>query len=340
MGAVSDAILHRRSGQSAGNDGFADADGTGLHPELEAWAGNVGSTVAIDVAAPLAAPPAGLTLVCWNLAIGAARLHELLGHLRRGAFPGLAPDERFPLVLLVQEAYRADASVPAQCVGRCHGGRLRERQRHDIADLARQERLSLRYAPSMRNGLQRSDRGNAILSTVPFRRSWSFLLPYVRQRRVAVAAELVGIEDLVLVSAHLDTGGRLRREAQFGRIGGGRLAQAQSLAQQLTAPDDPRCVVIGADLNTPLGVRDPAVLALVAAGMHPATRCGHWWHTFHGPLKLLLDHVLFRSPSGRIAAVQLHRLDEAPGDVSRRVFGSDHHPLLARVLFREPPAAA
>jgi endonuclease/exonuclease/phosphatase family metal-dependent hydrolase len=337
---LNDTTLQRRSRAPAAAAGFADADGTGLHPELEAWAANVGAPVALDLAPPLAAPPVGLTLLCWNLAIGAARLAELLDLLRAGAFAGLQPDEQFPLVMLVQEAYRTDASIHPECGDRCHGGRLRQRVRHDIVAAARQQQLSIRYAPSMRNGLHRSDRGNAILSSIPFGPTRALLLPYVRQRRVAVAAELDGVDDLVLVSAHLDTGGRLRREASLGRIGGGRVAQAEALARHIAPADERHCIVLGADLNTPLGVRDPAVLALVGAGMHPATRCGRWWHTFHGPLKLLLDHVMFRSPSGRIASVELHRLDEVPGDRSRRVFGSDHHPLLARVTFREAPGQA
>jgi endonuclease/exonuclease/phosphatase family metal-dependent hydrolase len=307
---------------------FDPADAAGQHPGLADWEANIGAPVALDLASPPASPPTGLTVLCWNLAIGTARLAELLEAMRAGGFGGLGTDTRAPLVILAQESYRADATIPASCVGRCHGGRLRPGPRHDIVELARAERLSLRYAPSMRNGTDRSDRGNAILSTVPIADADAALLPYVRQRRVAVAV----VSDLWLVSAHLDTGGRLRHEASRGRIGGGRVAQAQALAQRLLRDD--RCVVLGADLNTPLGVRDPAVLALVNAGMHPATRVGPWWHTFHGPLRLLLDHVLYRSPTGRIEAVQLYRLDEAPGDRTRRIFGSDHHPLVARVRFR------
>jgi hypothetical protein len=40
---------------------------------------------------------------------------------------------------------------------------------------------------------------------------------------------------------------------------------------------------------------------------------------------------LFRSPDRRIRSVRVVRLDEQPGDRGKRVFGSDHHPLLARV---------
>jgi hypothetical protein len=46
---------------------------------------------------------------------------------------------------------------------------------------------------------------------------------------------------------------------------------------------------------------------------------------------LLLDHVLYRSEDRRIAHMEVTRLDETRDDNGRRIFGSDHHPLLARV---------
>jgi endonuclease/exonuclease/phosphatase family metal-dependent hydrolase len=322
----------------SGADAFMVSGQGEDHPDLALWESNVGAPVALDLVDAPAVAVHGLTVLCWNVAIGTARVDELLAHLRTGAFPGLEPDDHYPLVLLLQEVYRSDDSIVPEVVGRSHGGRLRPQSRTDIVELAHRERLSLRYVPSMRNGPHRSDRGNAILSTVPIRRARWFQLPYVRQRRVAVSVELAGVDDLALVSAHLDTGGRLRSEARVGRIGGGRLAQAEALGRWLTS--DERCVVLGADLNTALGLRDPVLLALVAAGLHPSLRCGRWWHTFHGPLPLLLDHVLFRSPRRRIERVELSRLDEVPGDDTRRVFGSDHHPLLARVRFTGAPAPA
>jgi endonuclease/exonuclease/phosphatase family metal-dependent hydrolase len=331
-------VTAERAKPARGAYGFTAPEPGEDHPDLAQWESNVGSPVALDLVEAPAVPVHGLTVLCWNVAIGTARLDELLAHLRAGAFRGLEPDDHYPLVLLLQEVYRSDESIAPDVVGRSHGGRLRPQSRTDIVELAHRERLSLRYVPSMRNGPHRSDRGNAILSTVPIRRARWLQLPYVRQRRVAVSVELAGVDDLALVSAHLDTGGRLRSEARVGRIGGGRLAQAQALGRWLTA--DERCIVLGADLNTALGLRDPVILALVAAGLHPALRCGRWWHTFHGPLPLLLDHVLFRSPRRRVERVEVNRLDEVPGDDTRRVFGSDHHPLLARVRFTGAPPPA
>jgi endonuclease/exonuclease/phosphatase family metal-dependent hydrolase len=214
------------------------------------------------------------------------------------------------------------------------------RRRADITEIAEAEGLSLRYAPSMRNGLDRSDRGNAVLSSIPIGRTRALLLPYVRQRRVAVAVTLDGVADVRVASAHLDTGGQARAAAErVAGFGGGRAAQAAALGRQLESmAGEDGSVVLGADLNSAFGVRDPALLALVRQGLHIASRHGNWWHTYHGAIPLLLDHVLFRSAHRRITSVCVTRLDEAPGDRSRGVFGSDHHPLLARVEFGAPAA--
>ncbi|MGH7444536.1 MAG: endonuclease/exonuclease/phosphatase family protein, partial [Longimicrobiales bacterium] len=252
---------------------------------------------------------------------------------------GLQPDR--PLVLLLQEAFRAGEAVPAEPHDASHGGHRIVPGRTDVVAVAREAGLSLRYAPSMRNGHHRSDRGNAILANVALEDTHSFLLPHVRQRRVAVTTHLSGVADVVLATAHLDTGGgpRLaspRRDARnLLRFGAGRLVQADELVHRLIDPEHGACVVLGADLNTALGVRDPVVRALVTAGFHPATRVGGWRHTYHARVRLLLDHVLYRSPTGRIARVRVARIDEAMGDRSARVFGSDHHPLFARIDFND-----
>ncbi len=310
-----------------------------FHADLAAWRRNTGAPVALDLAPD--APPGvtGVDVVCWNVAVGRGDVDELLRRLRDGAYEdfGLRPDR--PLVMLVQEAFRAGDDVPERPHDARHGGRRIVPGRTDIVALAQRAGLSLRYAPSMRNGQHRSDRGNAILANVALTDTHSFLLPYVRQRRVAVTTHLAGVDDLVLASAHLDTGGSPPGAPLLTRFGAGRLLQADELAHRLVDPEHQACVVLGADLNTALGVRDPVVRALVTAGFHPATRVGEWRHTFHARVRLLLDHVLYRSPTSRIARVLVARVDEVPGDRSSRVFGSDHHPLLARVEFATPAAA-
>jgi endonuclease/exonuclease/phosphatase family metal-dependent hydrolase len=307
-----------------------------LHEELDAWRVNVGSPIAID-AGPVAPPRlAGIDVLSWNVAIGQGRLGAVLERLRTGTASaiGTAPDR--PLIILVQEGFREDDTVPGAAESLHHGGRLASGRRTNIVALAEESGLSLRYSPSMRNGTDCSDRGNAVMASVRLADSHAFLLPYVRQRRVAITARIAGHPDIAFVSAHLDTHGRTRRAAvarppaaRSVRIGAGRAAQARALARALD--DIEGSVVLGADLNSLFGMTDPAVHELVEAGLHPARRIGNWTHTFHRPLRLLLDHVFFRSADHRIRGVSVHRIDEVEGDRSRTVFGSDHHPLLARV---------
>lgn len=302
-----------------------------LHPELAAWRRNVGSAVALDLAQRLAHPVTGLDIVCWNVAIGRADIGELLRRIQDGAYDefGLRSDR--PLVLLLQEAYRGGADVPERPHDARHGGRIVP-GRTDVLEVAELMGFSLRYAPSMRNGVHRSDRGNAILSSVALEGTHAFLLPYVRQRRVALTTHITGLPDLVLASAHLDTGGSPPGGWQI-RYGAGRLVQAAELAHRLIDPEHAASVVLGADLNAPLGMRDPVVRALLDGGLHLARRVGTWRHTYHARVRLPLDYVLYRSPANRIRDVCVERIDEVPGDRSARVFGSDHHPLFARVDF-------
>ena len=300
-----------------------------LHEDLDAWRANVGSPIAID-AGPVAPPDLmGIDVLCWNIAIGRGRLDAVLDRLRTAASEPVGSSPARPLVILLQEAYREDDSVPGAAGSLHHGGRLAAGRREDIVTIAGRCDLSLRYSPSMRNGVHGSDRGNAVLSTVRLADAHAFLLPYVRQRRVAITAQIAGHPNITFVSAHLDTHGRDRDNARARSIGAGRAAQARALARALA--DTAGSTVLGADLNSLFGMTDPAVHALVEVGMHPARRIGSWTHTFHRRLRLLLDHVLYRSPDHRITGVGVTRIDEVADDRSKDVFGSDHHPLLARI---------
>ncbi|HSJ26120.1 MAG TPA: endonuclease/exonuclease/phosphatase family protein [Longimicrobiales bacterium] len=301
-----------------------------MHPELDDWRANVGEPVVLDYAPPAAPRLHGIDVLSWNVAIGLGRLENVLTALREGAFGGAAMTQDRPLVLLLQEAYRADDTVPGRAGSRYHGGRFTVHDgRHDVVRLASELGLSLRYSPSMRNGDDASDRGNAILCTASLQDAEAVLLPYVRQRRVAVAAGLAGHPELSFVSAHLDTHGQPRSQRVPLRFGAGRAAQAEALASVLGQRRG--SLILGADLNSVLGMSDPAVRALVASGMRPARRIGSWRHTLHAPLRLLLDHVFYRCAARRVAGAEVVRLDEARDDRSPGVFGSDHHPLLARI---------
>lgn len=300
-----------------------------VHPDLEYWHGNIGQPIALDLAPPAAPEISGFDVLCWNIAIGRAHLDELLSRLRTGAFGDIGERADRPLVLLLQEVYRSDPSVPEFPRGRFHGGHVPVGIRRDIVDFANEHNLSLRYAPSMRNGKHRSDRGNAVLANVAIRSARMFVLPYIRQRRVVVKAELENIPDITFISAHLDTGGQLPDQPML-RFGSGRSAQARELTRRLHDMPETQNFVLGADLNSPFGHRDPAIRSLMDAGLRLADGAHTLRHTFHGPVRMLLDHVMVRS-SGRITAASVVRLDELPGDRASRIFGSDHHPLLARL---------
>jgi endonuclease/exonuclease/phosphatase family metal-dependent hydrolase len=307
------------------------------HPELELWRANVGAPLVLDLAPPLAAPPSVIHVLSWNLAIGAARLTEVIErwfdgklgdpvHLSETKDIGNA---RPPLIVLAQEAYRTDESVPGKPSRRHRGKPLHPRNPENITEVAQRFGLSLRYAPSMRNGEHQSDRGNAILATVGLAESHAFALPYVHQRRVVVTAELQNVPALWFTSAHLDLRGQ-PNGGLFGRYGYGRATQAIALSERLVDIADQACHVLGADLNTPFGGNDPVVTALHARGFADAHRLRRWRHTLHTPVPLAPDHVLFRSPANRIHAA-VTRIDAHPNDRGPRVYGSDHHPLLARI---------
>lgn len=287
----------------------------------KAWSDNVGAPVALDLA-PRAQNVRGFDVLCWNLAVGAARLSDVIDRMRAGETG--ARDR--PLIVLAQEAYRTDETVPERVSGLFHGGAIHPARPADIVETARALGMSLRYSPSMRNGPHRSDRGNAILSTVALGDSFDFELPWVRQRRAVVTARIDGVPDILLASAHLDVAGQPNAR-RFGPFGAGRCAQAGALADRL-GEDEEGSVIVGADLNTQLGMFDPALRVLMRAGLRHARRVGRWRHTYHhGPVRMLLDHVLYRYPAGKPLDLRVRRLDEVPGDRSRHVFGSDHHPL-------------
>ncbi len=331
-----------------------------LHPDkagarLERWRHNVGKPVALDVVSSATdfhpASARYLLIVSWNVWIGRGRVQELVHKIRAGAFPWLGATAGAPLVILLQEAYRAGESVPPTPRGR--SGRLgfpgSFRPEEEIVHLAHSLGFSLRYVPSMRNGNLRSDRGNAILSSLPLQQTSAFELPLVVQRRVTVGATVVVPPPigpplhLRVYSAHFDPRGASGQDL----LGvAGRAAQARTLVEAMMNGDGSKPaagpIVLGADLNLGRGRREPAYRELCEAGFtlglpaHEPT----WRHTFHRVPRLALDYLLFYRGAPGIQTAVVHRLDESPGDAGPYVFGSDHHPLLALVDLGPPRADA
>jgi len=303
--------------------------GGGLEARLAGWRRNVGDPVSLDLAsaedAARAAVSSRLAVVSWNVWMGRARLLELVERLRAGLLG--VPGDLTP-VLLIQEAFRQDDTIPA----RSNGYAARElvtrlRPTQDVVEVARTLRWNLRYVPSMRNGPQRSDRGNAIITPVPLGPAAGIELPFALQRRVAVGARAtVGGHALSLLSAHLDPRGPI------GYKWLGAAARGNQMAHLLAALEDPT-VVLGADLNLGRGRAERAWRLLIEHGFEHGVPSAPptWRHTYHALPRLVIDYLLVRNRDGAIRSTAVRRVDEDPADRGPDVFGSDHHPLLAFV---------
>jgi endonuclease/exonuclease/phosphatase family metal-dependent hydrolase len=303
-------------------------------PRLAGWRSAVGAPVAWDppeVRGFAASAADAVLVLAWNVWIGRGRLDELIRRLR-SAFD-------LPLVALVQEAFRSDDTIPRSATAYAASDfSQRAFPELDISAVARALGLHLRYAPSMRNGAHRSDRGNAILSTLPLEDTWAWELPFSYQRRAAIAARvrLGEARTMRVCSAHLDPRGGSARDL-LGVLGRG--AQAQAVLEQLDTIESP--IVLGADLNLARGRRERAFRVFADAGFRHGVpeRAPAWPHTYHRMPRLLLDWMLVRDPQGTVAGLDIERVDEEPDDRGPYVFGSDHHPLLARLTFAAEPAA-
>ena len=142
-----------------------------------------------------------LTLVSWNVHVGSGDIVQFINDLQKGNLTDGEPVEHF--VMLLQEAYRQDSSVPVNIPPSAKVGNnihvpTPRGSRVDIITIARKHGLGLFYVPSMRNGRQENtnvpeDRGNAILSTIPISHPMAIELPLERQRRTSLAANITGV---------------------------------------------------------------------------------------------------------------------------------------------------
>ena len=288
--------------------------------DLERWRRSVGPPVVLEAAAS-SQPSDRLVVANWNVHVGGGDIARLVADLRRQHGPAT------PLVLLIQEAYRAGPEVPADAradatFAALIRGLRQDGAREEIEEVAGALGLHAYYVPSMRNGAPLSsdeDRGNAILSTLPLSDLTAIELPFERQRRVAIAATVNGLDaggghwTLRVVSAHLDNMAGARR---LWAVGGelGRTRQARGLVSALAGEP---AVVLGADLNTLFGFRDAAYTETARA--FPDTHVSDRRATFFGMLRL--DHLFFRLDDGWRASFR--RADDN--------YGSDHMPLIGVV---------
>ena len=297
---------------------------------LSRWRAAVGQPVIAAssqkrVEAGFSRPVDELTVVSWNIALGAGDVEALFRRLQ-------ADHPNRAIVLLLQEAFRGDDDVPGATPSIGSTGasprlafarRIRGVMEREVDDLARSLDLSLYYVPSMRNGApgaSNEDRGNAILSTLPLDQLVAIELPFERQRRVALAANVRGTTSagkpwtLRVASAHLDNSSGAKKVwigSEYARM-----RQARGLRDALAGSEP---LVLGGDFNTWFGFNDAAYRETVRA--FPKTRVTDGRRTFLGLMRL--DHVFYRLPDDWRA--EFRRGDSA--------YGSDHHPLITSIRF-------
>ena len=282
---------------------------------LALWAAGVGPPVVRTSTTQESSSTDTLCVISWNTALGAGRLTKLLNDVR-------ALQGNVPIVLLLQEVFREGPEVPSGQKTALFAGRLGGKDSLEIEALAAGLGMNLYYVPSMRNGAPwdtDEDRGNAILSTLPLQDLSALELPFERQRRVAVAATVGGISAsgtrwrVRLVSAHFDN----TVGASRGWIIGGEFARVRQTRALLDFIGDDSTVILGGDLNTWFGFREPAYAAIARA--FPDTHVTDRQPTFMGLLRL--DHLFFRLPDGWRGTFRRA--------ASR--YGSDHYPLVGTI---------
>jgi len=285
---------------------------------LARWRAGVGPELVKTPAAIRATPAGDITVVTWNVAIGAGDVERLVNTLPRTA----------PLVLLLQEVYRSGPEVPSRPpagaeFAQRHGGARGGAHYKEVEAIGDALGLTVYYVPSMRNGRPSSsdeDRGNAILTNLPLSDLTAIELPFERQRRVVVAGTVSGRTmagtpwQIRVVSAHLDN----RPGAKRLFIGGeyARVRQARALVEIFgTGPP----TVLAGDFNTWFGFQDLGYTEIARA--FPETRVTDRRATFLGVMRL--DHIFGRLAPGWRA--EFYRGDDR--------FGSDHSPLIGTIRF-------
>jgi endonuclease/exonuclease/phosphatase family metal-dependent hydrolase len=273
-----------------------------------------------------------LVIVSWNTHVGGADLNAFIQELRSGKPTSGEPIHDF--VLLLQEVFRAGPAVPVSILPNVPtGSYLRftppSGERVDIVKTARQHGLSLFYVPFMRNGRPEEsdipeDRGSAILSTIPLSSFTVVELPHIRQRRLAIGANLSGETTaglswtIRLVSVHLEN--RAKWSEVLHSFGRARLRQVKALVQAYSTATP---TIVGGDFNTWSDEwNEPAIRYMEQFFDRPAafSDFGTVKRTFLFPERMV-DYLFFRLPEGWAGTYQ--RVDN--------LYGSDHYPLLVRV---------
>ena len=182
---------------------------------------------------------------------------------------------------------------------------------HSARAIAETSGLSFFFAPV--RGDARRVSGNSIMSTRPLLDPRIVTLERERQPRSAVAATIrLDSARLFLVDVHMEN-----RLAWWRLLWSdtARRKQAAALLQEIPQQGDG---ILGGDLNTWLGPREPAWQLMLRR--FPDTPRDPPQPTFHD--RLVLDHLFFDLPDGWTATRR----------VLKDAYGSDHHPVVAVVM--------
>jgi endonuclease/exonuclease/phosphatase family metal-dependent hydrolase len=279
-----------------------------------------------------------ITLVSWNVHVGSGDIDQFINDLEKGHITDGEPVEHF--VMLLQEAYRQDSSIPVKIPPYAKSGNnihvtTSRGSRVDITTIARKHGLELFYVPSMRNGRQENtnipeDRGNAILSTIPLSRLLAVELPLERQRRTAIAANISGITKnneslkIQLINIHLEN--RTSGLMFFRSFSIARLNQITALLKIL--PEEKIAVMAG-DFNTWFReTREPTIkhiekffnrLGIISKNDNSKIPRKRY------PLfpDRLVDYLFFQIPENWY--IERYYVNDN--------YGSDHYPLVAKISF-------
>jgi len=293
--------------------------------ELRAWCSAVGAPLIInDVPGPQDTSAA--LVVSWNVDVGAGRLDDFLDDLLAGKWTDGTQVSDY--VLLLQEAYRADDSIPRLAPkGSKKGNAIHhgEEDFHaDVLHFARERNLNLFYVPLMRNGDDREDRGNAILSTFPMSEFAAYELPPQRQRRVTASAMVSGTTagrpwSVRVINVHLENRGRWK--SPLSTFGSARTDQMSRLLDAVGMRLE--ATIMGGDFNVWAKEGNEGAIKLIRAYLAQAGELDT--NRTVNPGKKLPERrvdYLFHSRD-RDWNVSYRRVDDR--------YDSDHYPILIHI---------
>jgi endonuclease/exonuclease/phosphatase family metal-dependent hydrolase len=261
-----------------------------------------------------------LLLASWNMNGEGGNLEMFLDTLTAGK---LGPQDA--LLIFLQEAPRRGRNVPHSPPPGSHWGKRLDRgeaadSTNDVVVQARKYGLNLLYVPSMRNGEEREDRGNAILSNLPLTDPLALELPLLRERRVVASARIPAswggcLQVTGLHLDHLATLGEFRRS-----FGSGRTDQLSALLGALPAGESG---LLAGDFNVWYREEDEEAIRLAQLAF-PSIQDLPEEDTVRGlggVFSRRSDYLFARLPHGW----------EAHYRVLPDNFGSDHRPLVGSI---------